>query len=201
MPRIIIKNNLCVFFICCFPSKFKIKHRQHNIPLVKRISICDFLLFATNLPSEMSEMSERFLPFLSIFFCFLIAYSEFFWRKVKRFSEFHFTAKFWSFKLKMPFRMAGEDKNFQPPFFLPKFRIKKRRRKASLHWDLRLNFTSSRGDSRISPTKKDFLVKTLHKTLWQMKHFPFHFYRSFDEKDKKCSIHAIFYRYSWRYPE
>ena len=25
----------------------------------------------------MSEMCERFLPFLSIFFCFLIAYSEF----------------------------------------------------------------------------------------------------------------------------
>ena len=37
-------------------------------------------------------------------------YSEFFWIKVKRFSEFHFTAKFWVFSLKKRFRMAGEDK-------------------------------------------------------------------------------------------
>jgi len=36
---------------------------------------------------------------------------------VKRFSEFHFTAKFSSFKLKMPFRMAGRDKNSSRHFF------------------------------------------------------------------------------------
>ena len=47
-------------------------------------------------------------------------HSEFFWLKVKRFSEFYFTVKFWVFKLEMRFRMAGEDKFFQPPFFLPK---------------------------------------------------------------------------------
>ena len=35
-------------------------------------------------------------------------YSEFFWIKVKWFSEFDFTAKFWVFKLKIRFRMAGE---------------------------------------------------------------------------------------------
>jgi hypothetical protein len=37
--------------------------------------------------------------------------------KVKRFSEIYFTAKFLSFCLKKRFRMAGGDKNFQPPFF------------------------------------------------------------------------------------
>ena len=47
-------------------------------------------------------------------------YSEFFFVKVKRFSEFHFTAKFSSFKLKMQFRMVGGDKIFQPPFFVKK---------------------------------------------------------------------------------
>ena len=44
-------------------------------------------------------------------FSFVVAvHSEFFFAKVKRFSEFHFTAKFRSFKLKKPFRMVGEDK-------------------------------------------------------------------------------------------
>ena len=47
-------------------------------------------------------------------------YSEFFWTKVKLFSEFHFTAQFWVFKLKKRFRMAGGDKKFQPPFFYQK---------------------------------------------------------------------------------
>ena len=105
------------FFICCFPSKFKIRHRQHNIPLVKQISICDFLLFVTKLPSEMSEMCERFLPFLPIFFCFIRKHSEFFRRKAKRFSEFYFTAEFWIFYLKMRFRMAGERKKSRRHFY------------------------------------------------------------------------------------
>ena len=139
------------FFICCFPSKFKIRHRQHNIPLEKRISICDFLLFATNLPSEMPEMYERFLPFLPIFFCFLIAYSEFFWTKLKRFSEFHFIAKFWVFELKMRFWMMGEQKNGE------------RRRKASLHWDHRLNFTSSREGVAFLQRRKISLLRRFIK--------------------------------------
>ena len=46
-------------------------------------------------------------------------YSEFFWTKVKLFSEFHFTAKFWVFKLKMRFRMAGGDKISSRHFFVP----------------------------------------------------------------------------------
>ena len=50
-----------------------------------------------------------------------ICHSEFFWIKVKWFSEFHFTAKVWVFKFKMRFRMAGGDKKFQPPFFLSPF--------------------------------------------------------------------------------
>ena len=66
-------------------------------------------------------MNERFLPLLSIFFCFFAAHSEFFWIKVKWFSEFYFTAKFWSFKLKKPFRMAGGEKKSEPPFFCPPF--------------------------------------------------------------------------------
>ena len=33
--------------------------------------------------------------------------SEFFWLQVKRFSEFHFTAKFWVFKLKNAFQSTG----------------------------------------------------------------------------------------------
>ena len=69
-------------------------------------------------------MNERFLPLLSIFFCLLAAHSEFFWIKVKWFSEFHFTAKFSSFKLKMQFRMVGGDKIFQPPFLSGKFTLK-----------------------------------------------------------------------------
>ena len=47
-------------------------------------------------------------------------HSEFFWLKVKRFSEFNFTAKVWRFKLKKPFRMAGEDKNSSRHFFCQK---------------------------------------------------------------------------------
>ena len=47
--------------------------------------------------------------------------SEFFFVKVKWFSEFYFTAKFWSFKLKKPFRMAGGEKKSEPPFFCPPF--------------------------------------------------------------------------------
>ena len=47
------------------------------------------------------------------------AHSEFFLTKVKRFSEFYFTAKFPSFKLKMRFRMAGEDKISSRHFFCP----------------------------------------------------------------------------------
>ena len=46
-------------------------------------------------------------------------HSEFFLTKVKRFSEFYFTAKFSSFKLKMRFRMAGEDKISSRHFFVP----------------------------------------------------------------------------------
>ena len=86
-------------------------------------------------------------------------YSEFFWTKVKLFSEFHFTAQFWVFKLKKRFRMAGGDKKFQPPFFLQKYGIAwmkwrqshksifekqkngERSRKASLHCAVRHNFT------------------------------------------------------------
>ena len=95
----------------------QIRHRQCNIASGRWISICDFLLFVTKSPSEMSEMCERFLPFLSILFCFIRKHSEFFWIKVKRFSEFHFTAKFWSFFLKKPFRMVGDDKIFRRHFF------------------------------------------------------------------------------------
>ena len=47
-------------------------------------------------------------------------HSEFFWIKVKRFSEFHFTAKFWCFKLKMRFRMVGEFKKASRHFFCQK---------------------------------------------------------------------------------
>ena len=65
-------------------------------------------------------MNERFLPLLSIFFYLLVAYSEFFWIKVKWFSEFDFTAKFWVFKLKMPFRMAGKAKKALRHFFAQK---------------------------------------------------------------------------------
>ena len=50
-------------------------------------------------------------------FSFVVAvHSEFFFAKVKRFSEFHFTAKFRSFKLKKPFRMVGGDKIFRRHF-------------------------------------------------------------------------------------
>ena len=48
--------------------------------------------------------------------------SEFFWIKVKWFLEFYFTAKFWNFKLKMPFRLLGGSK-----------KNGERRRKSSLH--------------------------------------------------------------------
>jgi hypothetical protein len=55
----------------------------------------DFLLnLSRNSERQRKEINERFLPFLSIFFCLLAAHSEFFFAKVKRFSEFHFTAKF-----------------------------------------------------------------------------------------------------------
>ena len=47
-------------------------------------------------------------------------YSEFFWTKVKRFSEFDFTGKFWVFKLKMPFRLLGGQKKVTRHFFCPK---------------------------------------------------------------------------------
>ena len=46
-------------------------------------------------------------------------YSEFFFVKVKRFSEIYFTAKFGVFPLKMRFRIAGSLKS-EPPFFCPK---------------------------------------------------------------------------------
>ena len=63
--------------------------------------------------------NERFLPFSSFFFCFWAAHSEFFRLQVKRFSEIHFTAKFWSFSLKTRFRMAGGEKK-PAAIFLPK---------------------------------------------------------------------------------
>ena len=50
-----------------------------------------------------------------------ICHSEFFWIKVKWFSEFHFTAKFWVFKLKMPFRLLGVQKKVPRHFFLLPF--------------------------------------------------------------------------------
>ena len=83
--------------------------------------------------------------------------SEFFWIKVKRFSEIYFTAKFWVFKLKMRFRMAGEDKIFQPPFFLLK---KNGERSRTCHGVARRAKTegfSSRGDSRSSLKTAGFL--------------------------------------------
>ena len=56
--------------------------------------------------------------------------------------------------------MVGEDKNFQPPFFLQK--NGERSRKASLHCAVRHNFTSSRGASRSSLNNRyALLVKSL----------------------------------------
>ena len=43
--------------------------------------------------------------------------SEFFWPQVKWFLEFYFTTKFWSFKLKMPFRLLGVQKKVTRHFF------------------------------------------------------------------------------------
>ena len=51
-------------------------------------------------------------------------YSEFFFVKVKQISEFYFTAKFSSFKLKMRFRMAGAFKKASRHFFAKKWRTK-----------------------------------------------------------------------------
>ena len=82
-------------------------------------------------------------------FISLAAHSEFFFAKVKRFSEFYFTAKFWSFKLKKQFRMAEGDKNFQPPFFCKKMANED----ASLLFTLLCNLPQS-GNRKSSSLKK-----------------------------------------------
>ena len=72
----------------------------------------------------------------------------------------------------MHFRMEGGDKNFQPPFFLPKkWRTKPSAvaegygvtSKASLHCAVRHNFTSSRGDSRSSLKRRSFFFTSSQK--------------------------------------
>ena len=45
--------------------------------------------------------------------------SEFFFTKVKQFSEFDFTGKFWVFKLKMPFRLLWGKRKWPAIFFIP----------------------------------------------------------------------------------
>ena len=73
---------------------------------------------------------KDFCRFCQISFVYAV-YSEFFFVKVKRFSEFDFTAKFSSFEFKMRFRIAGAFKKASRHFFCKK--NGERRRKSSLH--------------------------------------------------------------------
>ena len=92
---------------------------------ISRLSISHCLCKSQDNPimyfsiQELSTVNERFLPFFDNFLLLLTMYVEFFWLKVKRFSEFDFTGKFWSFKLKMLFRMAGGEKKRAAIFLSP----------------------------------------------------------------------------------
>ena len=109
-------------------------------------------------------------------------HSEFFWRKVKRFSEIHFSAKFWVFKLKNAFQNGGGAKKSEPPFFLLK-KMAERRRKSSLHAAtaaLHLKgaaFSSLPRRNEMKPghlhqTPEDLLVKTFRiRSTCEVAHF------------------------------
>ena len=95
-------------------------------------------------------------------------HSEFFWLKVKRFSEFDFTAKFWVFRLKKQFRIEGGVKKASRHFFAKKWRNEAARLLFTRRQPL---FTQNRRFSslpRRNAMKPGHLHRTPEKTyLWR----------------------------------